>query len=349
MISLKRHIEAGPADLFDATARSYKSVLVSVGRHLARAIPGIPGDLFKNLRVLSDQFEAEPVPATAIKIQQTVDSELSLWADNVEQHLKARAADAREIMLVMAGAAQSLTSRDRRYGDRFRDITARLRGIADLNDLSDVRRSLMDSTQELNTDIGAMQTEGERTISSLEGKLQEYRKQLAEAERRECADTLTGLTNRRGIEMEIERRREKRLPFCVVLLDLDSFKPVNDTYGHGAGDDLLRQFAGELRGYFRPGDVIGRWGGDEFIAVAHGDEDSARTSVDRLRKWAFGTYKVKTAAGVCAVPLTASVGIAQWNMQEGMVPLLGRADDSMYGEKRATKKRCVEAGLPVRR
>ena len=339
MISLKKHIEAGPEDLFDATARSYRSVLIAVGRHLARAVPGIPCDLFKNLRVMSEQFESDPMPATALKIQHTVDSELSLWADNVEQHLKARAADAREIMLVMANAAQSLTGRDRRYSDRFRDITAKLRGIADLDDLSDVRRSLMVSAQELNTDIGDMETEGQRTISSLEVKLQEYRRQLAEAERRECADTLTGLINRRGIEMEIERRREKGLPFCVVLLDLDSFKPVNDTYGHGAGDDLLRQFGGELRGYFRPADVIGRWGGDEFIVVVNGNEDSARTCVDRLRQWAFGTYKVKTIKGVCAVPLTASVGIAPWNPEEGMVQLLGRADQLMYAEKRAAKKR----------
>jgi diguanylate cyclase (GGDEF)-like protein len=339
MISLRKHIEACPEDLYDATARSYKFVLIAIGRHLARAVPGIPGDLFKNLRALSEQFESDPVPATALKIQHTVDSELNLWADNVEHHLRAKAAEAREIMLVMAGAAQSLTSRDRRYSGRFRDITAKLRGIADLDDLSDVRRSLMASALELNTDIGDMESEGQRTISGLEIKLQEYRKQLAAAERRECSDTLTGLINRRGIEMEIEKRREKRQPFCVVLLDLDSFKPVNDTYGHGAGDDLLRQFAGELGGYFRPGDAIGRWGGDEFIVIAQGDEDGARTCVDRLRQWAFGTYKVKTTKGVCAVPLTASVGIAPWNLQEGMAQLLGRADESMYAEKRAAKER----------
>jgi hypothetical protein len=160
MISLKKHIEAGPEDLFDATSRSYRSVLITLGRHLARAVPGIPGDLGKNLRALSEQFESDPMPATVLTIQHKVDSELSLWAENVERHLKTKAADAREIMLVMAGAAQSLTSRDRRYSDRFRDITAKLRGIADLNDLSDVRRSLTASALELNTDIGEMVNRG---------------------------------------------------------------------------------------------------------------------------------------------------------------------------------------------
>jgi diguanylate cyclase (GGDEF)-like protein len=349
MISLRKYIETNPEDLFEATARSYRSVLTTLGRHLTRAVPGIPGDLVKRLGLLGEQLGSDPMPETALAIQHTVDSELSLWADNVQQHLRTKAADAREILLVMADAAQNLTSRDRRYADRFRDITARLRGIADLNDLSDVRRSLMASALELHTDIGHMETEGQRTISDLEVKLQDYRKQLAAAERRECADTLTGLINRRGIEMEIERRREKRVPFCVVLLDLDSFKPVNDTYGHGAGDDLLRQFAGEIGGYFRPGDVVGRWGGDEFIVVAQGDEDSARTCVERLRKWAYGTYKVKTAKGVCEVALTASVGIAPWNMQEGMVQLLGRADESMYAEKRAREKAGVESGVNGRK
>jgi diguanylate cyclase (GGDEF)-like protein len=88
--------------------------------------------------------------------------------------------------------------------------------------------------------------------------------------------------------------------------------------------------------------VIGRWGGDEFIVVVHGDEENARTCVDRLRQWAFGTYKVNTIKGVCAVPLTASVGIAPWNMKEGMVQLLGRADELMYAEKRAARGRGVK-------
>lgn len=334
MISIRKHIESHSDDLLDATSRAYKATLASVSRHLAKAVPGLAENLSVNLGRLADQFRSDTMPATVPKIQQNVDSELGLWAESVQQHLKSKAAEAREIMLAMAGAAQSITSRDKRYVARFRDMRSRLEGIADLDDLSAVRRSLMTATTELHTDIQNMEAEGIETIAGLENKLADYRKQLAEAERRECIEPLTGLLNRRGMELEIEKNRLERLPFSVVLLDLDSFKPVNDNYGHAAGDEVLRQFAGELRAHFRPNDVLGRWGGDEFLVAVRGDAAAARNSVVQIRKWAFGSYKIKTSKGICAIPVSASIGIADWDMQEGMQQLLARADESMYREKR---------------
>jgi diguanylate cyclase (GGDEF)-like protein len=252
----------------------------------------------------------------------------------VERHLRSKAAEAREIMLAVASAAQSLGTRDKRYINRFRELTARLEEIADLDDLSDVRRSLVASAFELNADVRNMEIEGQRTIAGLEVRLEDYRRQLAEAERRECADALTGLLNRRGIETAIARQREQGRPFCVVLLDLNSFKPVNDNYGHVAGDDLLKQFSTELRAQFRSTDLIGRWGGDEFMVVVDGSSAEAQSCVDRVRKWAFGTYKVKTSQGTFAVELSASIGIAAWDHKEESMQLVSRADESMYDEKR---------------
>jgi diguanylate cyclase (GGDEF)-like protein len=181
-----------------------------------------------------------------------------------------------------------------------------------------------------------METEGQNTIAGLETKLEGYRKQLAEAERRGCVDALTGLMNRRGAEQAMATRCEAKIPFCVVLLDLNSFKPVNDNYGHLAGDDLLKQFAVELRTQFRPGDAIGRWGGDEFVIVMNGGLTDAQNSVDRVRKWAFGMYKIKTPRGSFQVELSASIGMAVWDREEDVTQLLRRADESMYREK-ATK------------
>lgn len=339
MTSLKKHIDACTEDLLDATVRACKAVLASVSRNAARAVPGVDSQLSANLAKLQERFASDGLPATVVSAQQSVDAELSLWADSVERHLRAKAAEAREIMLAMANAAQTLGTRDKRYLTRFRDLTARLEEIADLDDLSEVRRSLVASAFDLNADVTNMEMEGQRTIAGLEVRLEGYRKQLAEAERRECVDALTGILNRRGIESAVARRREDGRPFCVVLLDLNSFKPVNDNHGHLAGDDLLKQFSTELRAQFRSGDIIGRWGGDEFIAVVDGDPAEARNCVDRVRKWAFGTYKVKTSRGTCAVELSASIGIAAWDLREDLSQLVARADESMYEEKRNKRYR----------
>jgi diguanylate cyclase (GGDEF)-like protein len=80
--------------------------------------------------------------------------------------------------------------------------------------------------------------------------------------------------------------------------------------------------------------VIGRWGGDEFIVLVNGDPIEARNCVERVRKWAFGTYKVRTPRGTCAVELSASIGIAAWDLKEELTQLVSRADESMYDEKR---------------
>ena len=74
-------------------------------------------------------------------------------------------------------------------------------------------------------------------------------------------------SNRRSIEERMQSNIANNQHFCVVMLDLNRFKPVNDTYGHLAGDDLLKQFSAELQSNVRPGDLVGRMGGDEFVLL----------------------------------------------------------------------------------
>ncbi len=155
-------------------------------------------------------------------------------------------------------------------------------------------------------------------------------------------DALTGLPNRRLLETclsrAIESARTEQLPVAVIYLDLDGFKLVNDTLGHGVGDQLLQHIASRLRGSLRDGDMLFRMGGDEFSAVLTGDADFNAVSrvADRLLAELHETFVVENHD----LSVTASVGISLYP-EDGLEgsDLLRKADAAMYEAKRQGKNK----------
>jgi diguanylate cyclase (GGDEF)-like protein len=161
-----------------------------------------------------------------------------------------------------------------------------------------------------------------------------YESELEELKSIASEDALTGLANRRELERQIALRIDAGNAFCVVNLDLNGFKELNDTYGHLAGDDLLKQFADELRGAFRSKDVVGRLGGDEFVVLVDHDLPVASTRLERIRKRITGKYQIKGQKDGSQVHLTFAGAAAEWQPGESARDLLGRADAAMYADKR---------------
>jgi diguanylate cyclase (GGDEF)-like protein len=120
-------------------------------------------------------------------------------------------------------------------------------------------------------------------------------------------------------------------------VDIDDFKKVNDTYGHLTGDELLRQFAAEIKSVCRSKDLIGRWGGDEFIILLDCGLAMATSQIDRLREWVCGNYKLEGKSGQISLRVNASIGLAEHQPPEPMKALLSRADAAMYKNKAATR------------
>lgn len=129
--------------------------------------------------------------------------------------------------------------------------------------------------------------------------------------------------------------------FCVVMLDLNLFKTVNDKHGHVAGDDLLKKFADELQKNVRNDDLVGRWGGDEFVIVLVRDLKGAEAQMHRVREWVFGDYMVETGAGKgpVKIPVVASVGLAQWEPGKTAKQVVEQADAAMYRDKKESLKK----------
>lgn len=153
-------------------------------------------------------------------------------------------------------------------------------------------------------------------------------------------DPLTGLPNRRGLDQELERRialaHRHDQALSVVLVDIDRFKAVNDQLGHDAGDRALVELAGRLAASVRDGDVVGRWGGEEFLLIAsHTDHDAARQLAERCRS------RIAAAAFEGGGHLTASFGVITLASEDEPGSLLRRADLALYAAKNGGRDRVV--------
>lgn len=146
-------------------------------------------------------------------------------------------------------------------------------------------------------------------------------------------DPLTGLFNRRYIEQrledEIARSQRHGRPLSVILFDLDEFKQVNDTYGHGAGDSLLKAFAQKLSKATRGSDASARYGGDEFLVVL---PECKPENVQHVLKRLEG---MRVDIEGHNLPIALSAGWAELLPGESAKDLLARADTALYTNKRA--------------
>lgn len=187
-----------------------------------------------------------------------------------------------------------------------------------------------------------------RALRNLNHRLRNESDQLR---RQAINDPLTGSLNRQAFAEEFRERvthaAHYSLPVHLVILDLDHFKSINDRLGHLAGDSALKLIAGIVHEHLQSADLLGRFGGDEFlIASVERDTEQVRVLAESIRR------AVEAAAGRHAPPLTGltlSLGIAGMNNQgeDSADALFARADTALYEAKRAGRNRVVIASSEI--
>lgn len=162
-------------------------------------------------------------------------------------------------------------------------------------------------------------------------------------------DELTGVSNRRAFETGYQKIRynysRMGREFCVILLDLDGFKKVNDVYGHITGDKFLKDITGLMAGLVRPSDVFARWGGDEFAILSESNAENAVMVAERIRSSVAGADFADEGAGGDDPRnlVTVSCGVSLFKEGDNLDSLLLRADKAMYQCKEAGGN-CVKFG-----
>ena len=177
------------------------------------------------------------------------------------------------------------------------------------------------------------------SLASLISEAMNNFRKFDELERASNIDALTGLPNRRSLmetfTSECERARRYGQPLSVLFIDIDKFKPINDQYGHAAGDEALKLLARTMRSTMRTTDMVARLAGDEFIALLPGStREEAQIAASRLRDAIAQTTLLHQGV---SIKLQISVGITEYEMNESPEDILERADHAMYEDKRSRK------------
>ena len=173
-------------------------------------------------------------------------------------------------------------------------------------------------------------------------RLREQRQALTEAERRAQTDPLTGVLNRRSLIERLEaacmRARARGLPIALLFIDLDHFKEINDSFGHAAGDACLKKIIAPIQSELRQSDVIGRYGGEEFVVIlSSADIAAAHPIAERIRN---RVAEVLVEGFGPPINLTCSIGVATsdtlgvWGEH-----LIAQADAAVYAAKRSGRNR----------
>ena len=348
MISLKRYLES-EAPLSDKASSNncaevsrsllwaYRASLAEMADCGASACPSLTAELKTGLTRVDEGLGASPDLQTVASAKNTLREVLQSWGKKTALHYEQKAGEVRDLLLVMARTAESLGHRDDLYAQQLDLVTKQLDGISKLDDISKIRATVEESATQLKNSVARMTSESRAVIEHLRVEVSTYQSKLEKAEHIAACDPLTGLGSRLWAEARIQQRIGTGLPFSIVMIDVTSFRRVNQEYGNVVGDLILKEFAKELRSSCRFSDLVARWGGDEFLVVPDCVGGDLEGQIARLQSWICRPYLVPGRSGHVSVRLGASIGIAEYREGDNLQDLLERADAELCAQQEITQ------------
>lgn len=261
------------------------------------------------------------------------------WQKSQTEHL---VNDFTETVSQVVSLCETSLSSQEETCDRLTGMQTRLSRARDCNDLVEIRQILKREVEEAQKVIEKQKVVRTQSVEEFKGLVRELESRIQKAEEAAQTDHLTALGNRAAfqfyVEATIQKVRSGEGPYSVAVMDLDGFKPINDTYGHDAGDLALNAFAGRLRRTFPRPFFVGRIGGDEFVVVASISKRDLLKRCGRLNEdLRQHPVSIDRSGKSIVLKFGVSFGTAEITATQSLEASLHEADQSMYEQKRAKK------------
>jgi diguanylate cyclase len=291
-------------------------------------VSGANPELSQQIAALS---ERQPViPAAALQDLHARFATPKIDVDEVVERVDAIQQAAQSVVSHVAGNSEQL----RQYGNTLSHWSTRLNEDRTLENLLQAVSTLSVETARASERNRAL----EQQLSAATARVARLKDGMEDLRRAASTDILTGLVNRRIFATRLRRvlteAKADGSAVCVLMLDVDHFKRINDTYGHPAGDLVLRLIGRLLADNVKGRDTAARYGGEEFaVLLVRADLKAATTVANQIRVALESKQLFKKRASNDPVRITVSVGVAQFRSSETAAPLLERADAALYQAK----------------
>jgi diguanylate cyclase (GGDEF)-like protein len=318
--------------LFQKTLACYQEAIGGIEKHVLAPFVGPQTGHQVTLEPVSTRLRSEVDEPALETSRGAVELALSEAAGLIHQQL-AGAVDLKEVLKLLAQTSESLQHRHNQSENRFLDVASDLKSAAEQEDAQELRQRIHQQVTQITHLVEELKAENRLIIEELETEMVLYRRKLDEAEEMANRDTLTGLANRRVLQVRVDEHIESGLPFSLLLIDLNRFKYINDQYGHLAGDELLKLFATRLKRQLRGEDTAARWGGDEFVVLLNCSLSDAMARSRLLEQNLRGEYALRKGSNSLRVQVGLTIGVAEHRATETADQLLARADQILYERK----------------
>jgi diguanylate cyclase len=272
---------------------------------------------------------------------------IDAFARRQKNYLHDRETEYKEIVSILSKAMATLDFENQEYNRSILAQSRRLEEITFLDDIKRIKQVLLQEVEQLQAAVRQKELRDVAKIEKLALQVSALNNELQAARTESERDSLTGVYNRRAFDRRLAdlmtRNTLQVQPFALLMIDIDDFKRINDSYGHPTGDRVLVTLVNKCRQSVRGEDLLARYGGEEFAILLLGA--SLRNAVKKARQIceSIGSARYLLEGMPACEPLgiTVSIGVSAWCSGDTAADLVGRADKALYLAKGAGKNRVL--------
>ncbi len=301
----------------------------------------------KQIDGLSERFVTEKKTKAVETIFESYKKSIPAFIREQKEYLNSREKELWDIIGLQRTAITTLGTENRDYNRKVYEQSKQIEATTMLDDIKIMKKNLKKEVASIQATVRKKEERDRQQMDALSKQVSRLNVELKEVKTKAMTDGLTKAYNREAFDSYIrkivDRNTIKQSPFSLLMLDIDDFKKINDTYGHQIGDRVLVALVKKCTEFIRDEDFLARYGGEEFVIVLPGASlRNALKKAQRLRKAIAGThYTTDKEKGGKGLSITVSIGASSFSKKDSVSTVIDRSDQALYQAKRTGKNRVV--------